>query len=110
MPVNERAFGVSVVLTSGENSSDLFTARRNKIESMPIGTDFAVRVNVEMRKYMLPITSCVIDSVQVKPASGMTVTEGGTTWKILPPEEYALSVELSEGESDWECYTKKISG
>lgn len=106
-PLIENQFGVSVVLERFGVRSAPFLCRRNRDRDRQIESEFTSHTNTEIRIFHLPVSSCVIGGVPVKPAVGNRIIEDEQIFEILPVEDKP-AVESKTNGQDWRVYTKRI--
>lgn len=110
----ERAFGVTVTLTSGRSVSASFTATFDIQEYESIEFETGLNIKIVSRNYRLPFADCVVGGATVEPRAGMVITEydsdgievGQYEINPLPGRPAA---ELQPGGYRWLVHTKEIS-
>lgn len=105
LPAFQRAFGVQVTITDGQNTSDAFTGRRVKFDEEVRGEIFGYKIR--RREYWLPVALVVINGATVAPRDGWKINEGDEVWQIRPFEAIA-AVDLDEGGLQWVCQAVRI--
>lgn len=111
IPRLNRTFGVSVTLARGALTTASFTARRNERQFKSMGGQYGLDIDVEMRDFILPVASVVIDGVTAEPKKLDVVCEiaTGETFEVLQPTDNIPAVELLPGGYEWLVHTKKIN-
>lgn len=107
-PLISHQFGVDVVLARGALVTASFTARRSDRQHSAMGQEYGLEVTVEMRDFLLPVASVVLDGDVVKPRTGDRITEGDEVFEIQPPDSRKASVQPMPGGDDWLVHTKRI--
>lgn len=104
IPMLNREFGVSVVLTQSGQSTDAFTARRNDWHYQ--GQRDEIVVDVSMRSYILPVESLLIHGVAVIPRIGDRIVEGNDVFEIMPTDQDE-AVQLQSGGYEYIVHCKR---
>lgn len=107
-PILDRVFGVTVRFQAGVNVSEEFTARRSDRIYTAIGAEYGIEIKIEMRDFMLPVASVVIDGDEVEPRTCMRIIEGEEIFEIQPIDDKRPSVELLAGGYEWLVHTKRV--
>lgn len=104
----DRAFGVSVTITRGATTSSSFTAQRDVTTGF-VFADAGVPVAINHQTFWLPVDGVNFGSGAVEPRTGDVITEGTTTWEVLPSKDDQRSVRLESGGYRWIVHTKRVS-
>lgn len=107
MPGFERTFGISIVLRTQLGDTEAFTARREIRPPVDEGRPVGIRLEADIRVYLLPKASVVVGSTAYKPKEGDRIADDGEVFTILPPDDITPAVEEEAGLHDWRVYTKK---
>lgn len=108
IPVLNREFAVSVLFVRGTLTSKPMTARRAARFTISMGQELDVGIRTEQREYLLPLTGCILDGVQVQPLAGDVVIEGSEHWEVFVPDEATQASELSSTSHDWITQVRRI--
>jgi len=108
VPQLQRQFGVLVRFCRGVYVSEEFTARRADREYKAIGGEYGIEIKINMRDFILPVATLLIDGDAIEPRTGDRIMEGDEVFEIQPPDLNRPSVELQAGEFEYLVHTKKI--
>ena len=104
-PLHDQQAGVSVRFRRGMSTTDPFTARR----SDEVERDPALEIDVTVRKFMLPIDKVMLNSELIEPRTGDEILEGDKVFEILPSDGGPPAVTKTNGDFDWQVFTKQTS-
>jgi hypothetical protein len=113
VPAANRAFGTTVTLVRGSETTEPFTARRGDRDYQSIGQEFGIEVTILMRDFLLPVDALFFGSDLMTrdpatPRTGDRIVDGDEVFEIQPPDESRPSVELRPGAFEYLVHTKKI--
>lgn len=105
-----RAFAVDVTLSRGALTTASFKARRNERQYKSMGAQYGINVNIEMRDFILPVASVVLDGVAVEPKKLDVIYEvsTGESFEVLQPSDDVAAVELLPGGYEWLVHTQRL--
>lgn len=105
----DRAFGVTVTLRSGQNTTEEFTARRVRHHETLQSKDVPISVNLDIRRYVIP--QSIVDSTSwlSDPKPGMEIIEGNETFRIVPKMDGSKkAVEYDSGVGEYIVNCEKV--
>jgi hypothetical protein len=108
MPANERAFGVAVCLSRGALVSEEITARRQEYQTVSMGQEVGIDMRINVRDYLLPVASVVLDGDETQPRAGDILHIGTERWEAFCPNNETPAAEPFNSGADWLTHVRLL--